>query len=183
MCAQTPVDLADRSAEDVDPVPLGEADDGALGVGPLPPAEPGAAPLAGPVERVDARHPDAEDGLDRLPDLGPVGAGGHHEGVLAVVGQPVALLRDHRPQQDIPRIRDLAHCCSSSGCLTGFALAGARLGGASSAPAAFASALPGASSVPAFLAGASLAGAALAAGLPLAGASSVPAALTSASSA
>src|SRR5262249_23365556 len=83
-------------------------------VGTLAPAEPGAAALALPVDRVDAGHLDPEDLLDRLPDLGLVGAGGDQEGVLAVVHEPVALLRDHRLDQHIARVSDLAHSSSSS---------------------------------------------------------------------
>src|SRR5262249_12567608 len=105
--------LADWPAEDVDTVTLGQADDGALGVGPLPPAEPGAAALAWPVEGVDASYPDIEDRLDRLLDLGLVGALGDDEGIPALVGQAVALLRDHRADQDVSRVGDLAHSCSS----------------------------------------------------------------------
>src|SRR6202042_985967 len=56
--------LADRTAEDVDPLASGEADDGPLGVRPLAPAELGPAALARPVEGVHARDLDAEAGLD-----------------------------------------------------------------------------------------------------------------------
>src|SRR5260370_26795494 len=59
------ISLADR-AEQVDPVPLGEADDGALGVGPLAPAVPRPAPLARPVGRVHVRDLHREDRLDGL---------------------------------------------------------------------------------------------------------------------
>src|SRR5260370_12101850 len=84
MCAQAPQDvaggLADRAAEDIEALPFGEAHDGPLGGCPLAPAEPGTAALARPVKRVDAGHLDPEHGLDRLPDLGPVGVGGDQEG-------------------------------------------------------------------------------------------------------
>src|ERR1022692_2866853 len=105
--------LADRT-ENVDPVRPGQADDGSLGVRPLAPAEPRPAPLARPVDCVDAGHPDSENCLDRLPDLGLVRTRRDDEGVLAVVGQPVALLRDDRPHQDVPRIGDLTHDWLSS---------------------------------------------------------------------
>src|SRR5450755_811743 len=101
--------LADRTAEDVDPLASGEADDGALGVRPLAPAELRPAALAWPVERVHAGHPDVEDGLNGLPDLRLVRAGRDDEGVLAVVGQPVALLGDDRPDQDVPGVGGLVH--------------------------------------------------------------------------
>src|SRR5215467_2175983 len=80
---------------------------------PLAPAEPRPAPLAGPVDRVDAGHPDPEDGLDRLPDLGLAGTWRDDEGVLAVIRQPVALLGDDRLEQVVPRVGDLAHEGSS----------------------------------------------------------------------
>src|SRR5579875_1717876 len=100
--------LADR-AEQVDPVSLGEADDGALGVGPLAVAEARPAPLAGPVGGVHSGDPDGEDRLHGLPDLSLVRVRGDEEGVLAVVRQPVALLRDDRLQQDVPRVYDPPH--------------------------------------------------------------------------
>src|SRR6266568_2213191 len=62
---------------------------------------------------VSLRRPQPNRVRRRLPGLGLVGIGGDQEGVLAVVHEPVALLRDHRPEQDVPRIRDLAHSCSS----------------------------------------------------------------------
>src|SRR3984957_17435175 len=96
-------------AEDVDSVPRGEGHDRSLGVRPLAPAVPGAPALALPVHGVDPGHLDPEHGLDRQPDLGLVGLRGDDEGVLALVEQPVALLRDHRPQQDVPRVVVPAH--------------------------------------------------------------------------
>src|SRR6201996_2457625 len=104
----TCVSLTNR-AEDVDPVALGEGDDGALGVDPLAPAEPGTAPLALPVEGVHPGHLDPEHLLDRLLDLRLVGLRGDDEGVLALVEKAVALLRDHRAQQDVPGVVDPAH--------------------------------------------------------------------------
>src|ERR1700744_4138089 len=101
--------LNNRSAEDIDPVALGEGHDGALGVNPLAPAEPGTPPLALPVEGVHAGHLDPEHILDRLLDLRLVGIGGDHERVLALVEKAVALLRHHRAQQDVPGVVDPAH--------------------------------------------------------------------------
>src|SRR5262249_12024936 len=103
----------DLAAENVDPVALGEGDDRPLGVRPLTPAVPGATPLAGPVHGVHPRDLDSEYGLDREPDLGLVGVGVDDEGVLALVEQPVALLRDHRPEQDVPRVVVPAHLAAS----------------------------------------------------------------------
>src|SRR6266568_232849 len=94
---------------------------------------------------VSLRRPQPNRVRRRLPGLGLVGIGGDQEGVLAVVHEPVALLRDHRPEQDVPRIRDLAHSCSS------LAVAGLRArlavdlaglaAGSSPSPAASAAAL------------------------------------------
>src|SRR5215472_2074216 len=98
----------------LNPVASGETDNGTLGVGPLAPAEPGPATLAWPVDRVHARDLDIEGGLDSLADLNLVRAGRHDERVLAFVGEPQALLRDHRAHQDVARVDRLIHCCSSS---------------------------------------------------------------------
>src|SRR6201992_3568702 len=105
----TCVSLTNRSAEDVDPVAFGERHDGALGVSPLAPAEPGAPPLALPVEGVHAGHLDPEHLLDRLLDLRLVGVSRDDERVLALVEQAVALLRDNRPHQDVLGVVDPAH--------------------------------------------------------------------------
>src|SRR5579875_394086 len=102
--------LTNRSAEDIDPVALGQGHDRALGVRPLAPALPGAPALARPVERVHAGHLDPEHLLDRLLYLRLVGVRRHDEGVLALVEKAVALLRHHRAQQDVPRVVDPAHC-------------------------------------------------------------------------
>src|SRR5450756_1027158 len=101
--------LTNRSAEDVNPVAVGQGDDGTLGVHSLAPAGPGAATLSLPVKRVHPGHLDSEDFLNRLLDLRLVGVGCHDEGVLALIEQAVALLRDHRAQQDVPRVVDPAH--------------------------------------------------------------------------
>src|SRR5207237_7052097 len=100
-------------AENVYPVALGEGHDRPLGVRPLSPAVPGATALTRTVQGVHPGHLDPEHGLDCEPDLGLVGARGDDEGVLALVEQPVALLRDHRPQQDVPRVTDRAHLLAS----------------------------------------------------------------------
>src|SRR4051812_19269296 len=91
----------DRTSEDVDAVALGEADDGALGV--LALAQPGActARFALAVDGVDRGDLDVEHLLDRDLDLGLVGVGTHQERVLVGVEQSVALLGDHRCDQDV----------------------------------------------------------------------------------
>src|SRR5215471_18056719 len=100
-------------AENVDPVALGEGHDRPLSVRPLPPAVPGATALTRAVQGVHPGHLDPEHGLDREPDLGLVGVRSDEEGVLALVEQPVALLRDHRLQQDVPGVVVPAHLLPS----------------------------------------------------------------------
>src|SRR3954447_8999714 len=55
----------DRASEDVDAVPLGEADDRALGVLAAPGSRAGTTRLALPVQRVHRGDLDVEDLLDR----------------------------------------------------------------------------------------------------------------------
>src|SRR5215469_17953301 len=98
----------------LNPVASGETDDGALGVWPLAPAEPRAATLAWPVDRVHASDLHVEGGLDGLADLHLVRVWRDDERVLALVGEPEALLRDNRPQQDVARVDRLIHCRLSS---------------------------------------------------------------------
>src|SRR5262249_33463903 len=86
-------------------------DDGALGVLALAVAGAGPLALALPVDRVHAVHSDVEDLLHGDLDLGLVRVRADQERVLVLVQQPVALLRDHRGQQDVPRVR--AHATSS----------------------------------------------------------------------
>src|SRR5215469_6562166 len=105
----TCVSLTNRSAEDVDPVALGQGHDRVLGVHPLAPALPGTAPLAQPIECVHAGHPDAEHLFNRHLYLRLVGVGRDDERVLALVEKAVALLRHHRPQQDVARVVLLVH--------------------------------------------------------------------------
>src|SRR5690554_1772772 len=111
MCCSS--SLAD-SREDVDRTGL-ESDDGALRVLALAGAEAGAARLALLVEGVDRRDLHVEDLLDRELDLGLVRAGVHLEGVLALIDQVVALLRDNRRENHITRILvGGAHALTSS---------------------------------------------------------------------
>src|SRR6478609_577638 len=104
----------DRTPEDVDRAFL-QGDDGALGVLALADAEAGATGLALAVQRVDGVHLDVEDPLDRDLGLGLVGPRVDDEGVLALVEQPVGLLRDDRREQDVARVlAQVAHLVSSS---------------------------------------------------------------------
>src|SRR3954447_12610792 len=98
---------ARRATEHVDrPALLRERDDRALGVLALAVAGAGALALARAVQRVDAEHLDPEHLLHGDLDLCLVGVRPDDEGVLAVLEEPVALLGDHRRQQDVPRVGD-----------------------------------------------------------------------------
>src|SRR5687768_9144969 len=99
-----PMSLCPWSAEDLDPVALGQADDRALGVVARAVAELRALALALAVAGVHARHGDAEDLLDRDLDLGLVGVGRDDERVLVAVEEAVALLGDDGADDDVPRV-------------------------------------------------------------------------------
>src|SRR5690606_25855188 len=104
----------DRPSEDVDGS-VGQGHDGALGVLALAHPEARATRLALTVDRVHRGDLDVEDLLDGDLDLGLVGVGGHDEGVLALVHQPVALLGDDRGQHDVAGILvQRAHLAASS---------------------------------------------------------------------
>src|SRR5688572_21038993 len=154
-----PTQSSARAREDVDALTGSNADDRALGV--LALAEPvaGAASLALAVHGVHRGDLDAEDLLDRDLDLGLVGVGVHHERVLVVVEQAVALLTDDRGDEDVAVV--LVHGAHWSS--PAFFLAGAFLAGAFFAVAFLAAVfLAVAFLAGAFLAGAFLAGAFLA---------------------
>src|SRR3954452_3265992 len=105
----------DRTSEDVDAVPVGQADDGALGV--LALAEPvtGTTRLASPVDRVDRGDLDVEDLLNGDLDLGLVGVRVHQERVLVLVEEAVALLGHDRREQDVAVVLvQGAHLAASS---------------------------------------------------------------------
>src|SRR4051812_26132876 len=93
--------------EDVDPLAVGDGDDGPLGVGTLARPGPRATLLAGPVQRVDPGDLDLEDRLDGDLDLGLIGVGDDEERVLVLVEQPVALLAHHGGEQDVAVVADL----------------------------------------------------------------------------
>src|SRR4051812_34197014 len=169
-----------RAAEDLDAVPRGDGDDGALGVLALAHLRaPAALALALTVDRVHAEDLHVEDLLDRDLDLRLVGLGQHDERVLVLVDEPVALLRDDRREQDVPQVADAHAFCAVSVVSAGASASGpASATSASSAGAlAASSGVDGATSSveasAAFLAGAFLAGAFFAAAF-LAGAGSAP---------
>src|SRR4051812_9692217 len=156
-----------RAAEDLDAVPRGDGDDGALGVLALAHLRaPAALALALAVDRVHAVDLHVEDLLHGDLDLRLVRLRQHDERVLPGVDQAVALLGDDRGEQDVPGVAD-AHAFSSvvSSAATAF-FAGAFFSAGAFLAAAF---LAGASAAAAFLAGAFLA-AALVAGAFLAAA-------------
>src|SRR4051794_2597986 len=95
-----------RASEDLDRVARLEADQRALGGAALAVAGACALALALPVGGVHVQHADVEDLLDRDLDLGLVGSRTHQKGVGPVLDQPVALLRDDRCQDDVPRVGD-----------------------------------------------------------------------------
>src|SRR5664280_1795137 len=105
---------ADGSAEDVDRA-LAEGHDRTLGVLALAQSELRPPRLALAVDGVDRGDLDGEDLLDRDLDLRLVGPRVNDEGVLPLIEQPVALLRDDRRDQDVARVLgDGAHLSSSS---------------------------------------------------------------------
>src|SRR5213076_621731 len=122
-------------------------DDRALGL--LALAVPGAGPLAlaRPAERVDVPDGDVEDLLHGDLDLRLVRVRPHQERVLVLIQQPVALLRDHRSKQDVPRVA--AHEPSSLCSSVAFATAAVLIGWLASSltvPSPSSSAASGASS-------------------------------------
>src|SRR5688572_18961478 len=145
--------LGVRTPEDLDALARGEGDDGALGVLALAHhAALAALALALTVDRVHAEDLHLEDLLDRDLDLRLVRLRQHDERVLVGVQQAVALLGDHRGEQDVPGVAD-AHDFSSVVSSAAF-LAGAFLAAAFFAGASAAAFLAGAFLAAAFFAGA-----------------------------
>src|SRR6195952_6153931 len=99
--------FASGAGEDLDRLAVrGQRDDRALGGFALAEAGPGALALALPVDRVHRGHLHVEDLLDGDLDLGLVRIRVHQERVLALLEKAVALLRDHRREDDVTRVRD-----------------------------------------------------------------------------
>src|SRR5690625_3504624 len=105
----------DGRTEDVDGA-FAEVNDGTLGVHALAHPEAGALLLAFPVHRVDRGDLDVEDLLDGDLDLRLVRPPVHEEGVLALVEQVVAFLRNDRGDDDVVRVAAVSggHFCSCS---------------------------------------------------------------------
>ena len=102
--------LRGRTAEDVDGVAaLAESDVGALGVLTLTETGAGALALALTVDGVHRSDVDAENLFHGNLDLGLVRGRGHVEGVRVLLHQAVALLREHRGDDDVARVSDLCH--------------------------------------------------------------------------
>src|SRR4051794_18452226 len=159
-----------RAPEDLDALARGDRDDGALGVLALAHLRAAAAlALALAVDRVDVQDLHVEDLLDSDLDLRLVGLGPHDEGVLVLVEQAVALLRDDRGEQHVPGVAD-AHAFSSVVSVVPSSLGAVASGPAFAAAAFFAGALAafagvaGAASCGSSAAGSSAAGAAFFAG-------------------
>src|SRR5688572_25943065 len=103
--------------EDLDAVAVAQLDDGLLPAG-LSPLGPAAALRLRPhLEDVDADHLDVEELLDGLADLRLVRPRVDLEGVLVVLDEAVALLRDDRGENDLAGVEahlDIASCTCSS---------------------------------------------------------------------
>src|SRR4029077_17225814 len=89
-----------RALEQLDPFARGELDHGLLPGPGAADAEAAALRLRAHLGGAHLRHLDPEDLVHRLRDLGLVGAVVDPEGVLALGDQRVALLRDHRADED-----------------------------------------------------------------------------------
>src|SRR3954469_21321527 len=106
--------LADRAAEGLDTVTVSQLDHRALGRLTLTEARPGALALALTVRGVHRQHTHVEDLLDRDLDLGLVRVRVDEERVPVLVENAVALLGDHRRDDDVTRVGDRGHLFSSS---------------------------------------------------------------------
>src|SRR3954451_8769725 len=108
------IPLADRAAEGLDAVTVSQLDHRALGRLALTEAGPGALALALAVRGVHGQHADVEDLLDRDLDLGLVRVRADEQRVPVLVENAVALLGNHRGDDDVARVGDGGHAPASS---------------------------------------------------------------------
>src|SRR3954463_5271010 len=106
--------LADRAAEGLDAVTVSQLDHRALGRLALTEARTGALALALTVRGVHRQHTHVEDLLDRDLDLGLVRVRVDEERVPVLIENAVALLGDHRGDDDVARVGDRGHAPASS---------------------------------------------------------------------
>src|SRR6478752_7698592 len=138
-----PIGLSALLPEHVDAVAGPQRDDRALHVPAPAVAKPGALALAWPVVRIHVGDLDVEHSLHRDLDLRLVGLGVYVEGVLVLVEQAIALLRDDRSEQDVARV--VEHQLSSSFTASSSDTAEVSSdGGATSSTAPFSSSAPSA---------------------------------------
>src|SRR5918998_3399067 len=100
---------ADRAAEGLDAVTVGQLHQRSLGRLALTEAGLGALALALAVDGVHRQDPDVEDLLDRDLDLGLVRVRVDEERVPVLIENAVALLRDDRRHDDVARVGNGAH--------------------------------------------------------------------------
>src|SRR3954470_1597608 len=101
----TGMGLKVRGPEELDLLARVELDDCLLPAGARALDQAAALRLRAHLDDVDGGDLDAEQLLDRLPDLRLVRVGMHAEGVLAVLDLGEALLRDHRRDDDLARMQ------------------------------------------------------------------------------
>src|SRR5690349_4562926 len=106
--------LADRAAEGLDTVTVSQLHQSALGRLTLTEARLGALALARAVDGVHRHHPNLEDLLNSDLDLGLVRVRVDEERVPVLVENAVALLGDHRGDDDVARVGDRVHLSPSS---------------------------------------------------------------------
>src|SRR5918998_2932841 len=104
---------ADRAAEGLDAVTVGQLHQRSLGRLALTEAGLGALALALAVDGVHRQDPDVEDLLDRDLDLGLVRVRVDEERVPVLIENAVALLGDHGRDDDVARVGDRAHLSPS----------------------------------------------------------------------
>src|SRR6478752_3513158 len=137
-----PIGLSALLPEHVDAVAGPQRDDRALHVPAPAVAKPGALALAWPVVRIHVGDLDVEHSLHRDLDLRLVGLGVYVEGVLVLVEQAIALLRDDGSEQDVARV--VEHQLSSFTTSSSDTAEVSSAGGATSSTAPFSSSAPSA---------------------------------------